>query len=108
MNRLFLPACWENTLCTHHQWIHCVLIHESKKILLAFSHLIPLKVQKPKDAPCDLFFSAAPLLVAVKSMLTPWLGRLFLSVGNLTVTNVPRVLNTVKRFVDERHQTLNL
>nr|WP_235661306.1 hypothetical protein [Candidatus Hamiltonella defensa] len=40
-------------------------------------------------------------------MLTPGLGRLFLSAGNLTVTDVPRVLDTVERFVDERNQTLN-
>jgi len=49
----------------------------------------------------------ADLQGAVKSMLTPGLGRLFLSAGNLTVTDVPRVLDTVERFVDERNQTLN-
>ncbi|WP_234859615.1 PilN family type IVB pilus formation outer membrane protein [Candidatus Hamiltonella defensa] len=49
----------------------------------------------------------ADLQGAVTSMLTPGLGRLFLSAGNLTVTDVPRVLDTVARFVDERNQTLN-
>ncbi|HGJ5865435.1 MAG TPA: PilN family type IVB pilus formation outer membrane protein [Arsenophonus nasoniae] len=49
----------------------------------------------------------ADLQGAVKSMLTPGLGRMFLSAGNLTVTDVPRVLDTVERFVDERNQTLD-
>lgn len=40
-------------------------------------------------------------------MLTPGLGRMFLSAGNLTVTDVPRVLDTVERFVDERNLTLD-
>lgn len=49
----------------------------------------------------------ADLQGAVKSMLTPGLGRMFLSAGNLTVTDVPRVLDTVERFVAERNQTLD-
>lgn len=44
---------------------------------------------------------------AVESMLTPGLGRMYLSAGNLTVTDVPRVLDTVERFIDERNQTLD-
>ncbi|HGJ5869395.1 MULTISPECIES: PilN family type IVB pilus formation outer membrane protein [Arsenophonus] len=49
----------------------------------------------------------ADLQGAVKSMLTPGLGRMFLSAGNLTVTDVPRVLDTVEQFVAERNQTLD-
>lgn len=49
----------------------------------------------------------ADLQGAVKSMLTPGIGRMFLSAGNLTVTDIPRVLDTVERFVAERNQTLD-
>lgn len=43
----------------------------------------------------------------VKSMLTPGSGRLNLSAGVLTVTDTPRVLDAIGRYVDDRNRELN-
>lgn len=43
----------------------------------------------------------------VKSMLTPGTGRLNLSAGVLTVTDTPRVLDAVGRYIDDRNRELN-
>ncbi|EBR0232218.1 PilN family type IVB pilus formation outer membrane protein [Morganella morganii] len=49
----------------------------------------------------------ADLEDAIKSMLTPGLGRMFLSSGMLTVTDSPLVLDTVDSFIKERNKELN-
>jgi type IVB pilus formation R64 PilN family outer membrane protein len=43
----------------------------------------------------------------VKSMLTPGSGRLNLSAGVLTVTDTPRVLDSIGRYIDDRNRELN-
>ncbi|MEI2606596.1 PilN family type IVB pilus formation outer membrane protein [Erwinia aphidicola] len=43
----------------------------------------------------------------VKSMLTPGGGRLNLSAGVLTVTDTPRVLDAIGRYIDDRNRELN-
>lgn len=43
----------------------------------------------------------------VKSMLTPGAGRLNLSAGVLTVTDTPRVLDAIGRYIDDRNRELN-
>ena len=43
----------------------------------------------------------------VKSMLTPGVGRFYLSAGIMTVTDTPRVLETVQRYIDNRNKELN-
>ncbi|WP_455853603.1 PilN family type IVB pilus formation outer membrane protein [Pantoea endophytica] len=43
----------------------------------------------------------------VKSMLTPGSGRLNLSAGVLTVTDTPRVLDAIGRYIDDRNRELN-
>lgn len=42
-----------------------------------------------------------------KSMLTPGSGRLNLSAGVLTVTDTPRVLDAIGRYIDDRNRELN-
>ncbi|OVZ88334.1 PilN family type IVB pilus formation outer membrane protein [Yersinia kristensenii] len=46
------------------------------------------------------------LETAVKAMLTPETGRLSLSSGMLTVTDTPRVLNSVQRYIEGRNKEL--
>lgn len=43
----------------------------------------------------------------IKAMLTPGAGRLFLAAGMLTVTDTPRVLDAVGRYIDDRNSELN-
>ncbi|MDI6955848.1 PilN family type IVB pilus formation outer membrane protein [Pantoea sp. Pa-EAmG] len=43
----------------------------------------------------------------VKSMLTPGAGRQNLSAGVLTVTDTPRVLDSIGRYIDDRNRELN-
>ncbi|CDK23916.1 type IV pilus biogenesis protein PilN (plasmid) [Erwinia amylovora LA637] len=43
----------------------------------------------------------------VKSMLTPGSGRLNLSAGVLTVTDTPRVLDAIGRYIEDRNRELN-
>lgn len=43
----------------------------------------------------------------VKSMLTPGSGRYNLSAGVLTVTDTPRVLDAISRYIDDRNRELN-
>lgn len=43
----------------------------------------------------------------VKSMLTPGSGRLNLSAGVLTVTDTPRVLDSIGRYIEDRNRELN-
>lgn len=43
----------------------------------------------------------------VESMLSPGLGRMFLSAGQVTVTDTPQVLDTVGRFIEQRNRVLN-
>lgn len=43
----------------------------------------------------------------VKSMLTPGSGRSNLSAGVLTVTDTPRVLDAIGRYIDDRNRELN-
>jgi type IVB pilus formation R64 PilN family outer membrane protein len=43
----------------------------------------------------------------VKSMLTPGAGRMNLSAGVLTVTDTPRVLDAIGRYIDDRNRELN-
>ncbi|WP_342656073.1 PilN family type IVB pilus formation outer membrane protein (plasmid) [Pantoea sp. RSPAM1] len=43
----------------------------------------------------------------VKSMLTPGSGRQNLSAGVLTVTDTPRVLDAIGRYIDDRNRELN-
>lgn len=43
----------------------------------------------------------------IKSMLTPNVGRMHLSAGVLTVTDTPRVLGEIGRYMDERNKELN-
>jgi type IVB pilus formation R64 PilN family outer membrane protein len=43
----------------------------------------------------------------IKSMLTPSTGRMNLSTGVLTVTDTPRVLEQIGRYIDERNVELN-
>ncbi|HDL6535730.1 TPA: PilN family type IVB pilus formation outer membrane protein [Yersinia enterocolitica] len=43
----------------------------------------------------------------IKSMLTPNVGRMHLSAGVLTVTDTPRVLGDIGRYMDERNKELN-
>lgn len=49
----------------------------------------------------------ADLQDAIKTMLTPNSGRLFLSSGTLTVTDTPQVLDAVGEFVKGRNRELN-
>lgn len=49
----------------------------------------------------------ADLEEAIKSMLTPGMGRMFLSSGMVTVTDSPQVLDTVDAFIKERNKELN-
>ncbi|PUA41490.1 PilN family type IVB pilus formation outer membrane protein [Pseudomonas protegens] len=49
----------------------------------------------------------ADLQKSVETMLTPSLGRMFLSAGQLTVTDSPQVLEAVERFVAGRNRELN-
>lgn len=44
---------------------------------------------------------------AVKSMLTPGTGRMFLSSGVLTATDTPQVLDSIGSFIDNRNTELN-
>jgi type IVB pilus formation R64 PilN family outer membrane protein len=44
---------------------------------------------------------------AVKSMLTPGTGRMFLSTGVLTVTDTPQVLDSIGDFIADRNKELN-
>ncbi|MFK3843922.1 MULTISPECIES: PilN family type IVB pilus formation outer membrane protein [Serratia] len=43
----------------------------------------------------------------IKSMLTPNIGRMNLSAGVLTVTDTPRVLEQIGRYLDDRNNELN-
>lgn len=43
----------------------------------------------------------------VKAMLTPGSGRQNLSAGVLTVTDTPRVLDSIGRYIDDRNRELN-
>ncbi|NBJ34262.1 PilN family type IVB pilus formation outer membrane protein [Serratia fonticola] len=43
----------------------------------------------------------------IKSMLTPGAGRMNLSAGVLTVTDTPRVLEQIGRYLDDRNKELN-
>lgn len=43
----------------------------------------------------------------VQSMLTPGVGRMNLSAGILTVTDTPRVLETIGRYLEDRNRELN-
>jgi type IVB pilus formation R64 PilN family outer membrane protein len=43
----------------------------------------------------------------IKSMLTPGSGRMNLSAGVLTVTDTPRVLEQIGRYLDDRNNELN-
>jgi type IVB pilus formation R64 PilN family outer membrane protein len=43
----------------------------------------------------------------IKSMLTPGTGRMNLSAGVLTVTDTPRVLEQIGRYLDDRNKELN-
>lgn len=43
----------------------------------------------------------------IKSMLTPETGRMNLSAGVLTVTDTPRVLDQIGRYLDDRNKELN-
>lgn len=43
----------------------------------------------------------------IKSMLTPSIGRMNLSAGVLTVTDTPRVLEQIGRYLDDRNNELN-
>jgi type IVB pilus formation R64 PilN family outer membrane protein len=43
----------------------------------------------------------------IKSMLTPGTGRMNLSAGVLTVTDTPRVLEQIGRYLDDRNNELN-
>lgn len=43
----------------------------------------------------------------IKSMLTPGSGRMNLSAGVLTVTDTPRVLEQIGRYLDDRNKELN-
>jgi len=44
---------------------------------------------------------------AIKTMLTPDTGRMNLSAGVLTVTDTPRVLEQIGRYIDDRNKELN-
>jgi len=44
---------------------------------------------------------------SIKSMLTPGTGRMNLSAGVLTVTDTPRVLEQIGRYLDDRNTELN-
>ena len=43
----------------------------------------------------------------IKSMLTPGIGRMNLSAGVLTVTDTPRVLEQIGRYLEDRNKELN-
>lgn len=43
----------------------------------------------------------------IKTMLTPETGRMNLSAGVLTVTDTPRVLEQIGRYIDDRNRELN-
>jgi type IVB pilus formation R64 PilN family outer membrane protein len=43
----------------------------------------------------------------IKTMLTPETGRMNLSAGVLTVTDTPRVLDQIGRYIDDRNKELN-
>lgn len=43
----------------------------------------------------------------IKTMLTPETGRMNLSAGVLTVTDTPRVLELIGRYIDDRNKELN-
>lgn len=49
----------------------------------------------------------ADITATIKSMLTPNVGRMHLSAGVLTVTDTPRVLSEIGRYMDERNKELN-
>lgn len=49
----------------------------------------------------------ADVTATIKSMLTPNVGRMHLSAGVLTVTDTPRVLGDIGRYMDERNKELN-
>ncbi|MFZ4220673.1 PilN family type IVB pilus formation outer membrane protein [Enterobacter ludwigii] len=49
----------------------------------------------------------ADVSASVKSMLTPGTGRMNLSAGVLTVTDTPRVLDAIGRYLDDRNKELN-
>lgn len=49
----------------------------------------------------------ADLEKTVKSMLTPGVGREYLSSGVLTVTDTPQVLRNVEQYLKDRNQELN-
>lgn len=49
----------------------------------------------------------ADISATIKSMLTPNAGRMHLSAGVLTVTDTPRVLSKIGRYMDERNKELN-
>lgn len=44
---------------------------------------------------------------AIRTILTPGTGRMFLSAGHLTVTDAPPVLDAVGRFIADRNKELN-
>ena len=43
---------------------------------------------------------------AVSSMLTPGIGRMFMSTGFITVTDTPQVLETVRTFIEKRNEEM--
>ncbi|EOR3749838.1 PilN family type IVB pilus formation outer membrane protein [Escherichia coli] len=43
---------------------------------------------------------------AVTSMLTPGIGRMFMSTGFITVTDNPQVLETVRAFIEKRNEEM--
>ncbi|MFJ3459449.1 PilN family type IVB pilus formation outer membrane protein [Scandinavium goeteborgense] len=49
----------------------------------------------------------ADLDKSIQSMLTPGVGREFLSAGMLTVTDTPQVLDNIKHYIDDRNSELN-
>lgn len=49
----------------------------------------------------------ADLQEYIKTMLTPGMGRMFLTAGSLTVTDAPQVLNAVDRFITDRNKEMN-
>lgn len=49
----------------------------------------------------------ADLQAAIKTMLTPTSGRMFLSAGVMTVTDTPQVLDAIGKFIENRNKELN-
>lgn len=47
------------------------------------------------------------VIQTVKSMLTPGSGRMNLAAGVLTVTDTPRVLESIGRYIEDRNKELN-